>query len=71
MHVISAEADDINGISHVDFYVNEELRLTLKSKPYQLDLKNYSIGWYDVKVVAFDKFGNSNSDHIRLLLINF
>ena len=70
-YILLVEAEDINGISHVDFYVNEELRLTLKSKPYQVDLKNYSIGWYDINVVAFDKFGNSNSDHIRLFLINF
>ena len=69
--ILVVEADDINDIGRVDFYVNEELRFTLKSQPYQLDLKNYSTGWYEIRVVAFDKFGNSNDDHIRLLLINF
>jgi hypothetical protein len=67
---VCARATDINGIDHVDFYVNDELMSSLKSEPYEIDLKNYAIGWYTIKVVAYDRLGNSNSDIIRLFLIN-
>lgn len=59
-------SDDISGIGHVEFYIDDELISIATSNPYSLrwDERMLFRFRHTIKIVAFDNFGNSASDEI-------
>ena len=64
--------DKDSGIDHVDFYINKDLMDTSFESPYkwvwEKNVRLFSL--YKIKVVAYDKAGNSNSDDIVVWRFN-
>lgn len=66
---VKADAESIEGIEKVEFYIDDELKKTDKHAPYTwlwifkpLDDKEE----YTIKVVAYDKQGNTNTDFVTV-----
>jgi hypothetical protein len=69
---VTVEASDYSGIQRVEFYINNHLQHTQKSKPYVWDWNEKSIfyGLYELKVIAYDIHGNVASDTMNLRFFN-
>ena len=69
---VNVEAFDYSGIDKVEFYINDYLRFTVEKKPYVWDWNEKSIiyGMYELKVIAYDIYGNSASKKISIRFVN-
>ncbi len=63
---VSWTASDNFGIDHFDIYLNGNFVNSTNSNSYEFD--NLADGQYNVKVVAYDKAGNSNSDNVTFIV---
>jgi PKD repeat protein len=59
-------SDEGSGISHVEFYVNDELKDTISVDPYTWIWDEFAFGRRTIKAVAFDNAGNSAYDEIKV-----
>lgn len=55
----------------VDFFINDDLMNTTVEKPYNWTLKQRFFGICTIKAVAYDSEGNTISDQINVLILNF
>ncbi|MDH7506357.1 MAG: hypothetical protein QHH15_01015 [Candidatus Thermoplasmatota archaeon] len=53
-------------VEKVEFYVNDELVLTLTSEPYCMYWSEKGFGKYSVKVVAFNSIGYTGFDAVSV-----
>jgi hypothetical protein len=71
---IEVDASDDSGISHVDFYVDDELKFTDSNSPFSWEWNTasgeYPDGRYTIKVVAVDNKGNEESYEVKIELDN-
>jgi hypothetical protein len=71
---IEVDASDDSGISHVDFYVDDEFKFTDSNSPFSWEWNTasgeYPDGRYTIKVVAIDNKGNEESYEIKIELDN-
>jgi len=65
---VSVEAsDNQSGIQRVEFYVDDLLKQTVTSAPYNWTWTDRGLFFpYTLKAVAYDYYGNSNSDSIKV-----
>jgi len=61
-------SDEGSGVDKVEFYINNKLNYTGYSAPYNWtwDEKHLLPRLYTIKVIAYDKAGNNNSDTIKV-----
>jgi len=70
--IISASATDSDGIvTKVEFYIDDELKETLTSGPYEYEWDEKTIGKSVIKVIAYDNEGNTGVEEMSLFMINF
>jgi len=55
-------------IENVSFYIDDELKFTDYSTPYQWTWNEFAFGNYELKVVAYDE--NNASDEMNILIFN-
>jgi len=69
---IEVEAEDDDGIRTVDFYINKELKHTVREKPYifKWDTRLYPNGRNVIKVKACDKAGFVSKDRVPVTVQN-
>jgi hypothetical protein len=64
---VTADAyDNESGIQRVEFYLDDDLKYTDTEAPYVWHWTGRDFFPYNLKAVAYDNFGNSNSDTIRV-----
>jgi len=70
--LIQATASDVGGVKHVEFYVNNSLKGTDISSPYQQgwDTSIEPTGSYTIKAIAEDNSGNTAQDEITITINN-
>ncbi|MFC2158929.1 Ig-like domain-containing protein, partial [Acidobacteriota bacterium] len=70
--LFEAEASDDNGVTHVNFYVDGELKKSDSSPPYQWrwDSEQYSIGSHTVLARAYDTAGQTAEDSIDVEVVD-
>ena len=59
-------SDNISGMGHVEFYIDDELISNATSNPYSLRWNEHTLFRFKhtIIIIAFDNFGNSASDEI-------
>lgn len=66
---VNATASDLDGhISKVEFYDNDSLIGTNTRSPYSQTIINPSVGNHQLKAVAFDNDGESNTDIVNIVV---
>lgn len=63
--------DETSGIGKVEFYVDDELKHTVISEPYEWIWDEVVLGRHALKVVAYDNAGNIAADEINVWIFNF
>ncbi|RLF82620.1 hypothetical protein DRN48_08860 [Thermococci archaeon] len=66
---ITAIASDPDGISKVEFWVNNKLKSTDTQEPYTYTLQDRIFGRCEITVIAYDKYGNQNNATINVFII--
>jgi len=66
---INAVASDPDGISKVEFWVNNELKFTDTEAPYTYTLDERKFGRCEITVIAYDKYGNQNNATTNIFMI--
>ncbi|HEC75746.1 MAG TPA: hypothetical protein ENI33_00605 [Thermoplasmatales archaeon] len=62
--------DNENGIEKIEFYVDDELKEIIREEPYEW-LWDEKIAWkHKIKVVAYDKAGNTADDEEEVVIFN-
>jgi len=56
-------------VEKVEFYVNDELKFTDEQPPYRWFWDVFSLGWYEIKAVAYDN-KTSSTDKIDIMIFN-
>ncbi len=65
--VAATASDNQSGIERIEFYVDEELKATLYSAPYNWTWSERGLFFpYTLKVVAYDYYGNFNSMSMKV-----
>lgn len=59
-------ADNISGISHVEFYIDGIEKCNLSEEPYQYLWEEITFFRHEIKVVAYDRAGNMGEDKIKV-----
>ena len=69
---VTIDAYDDSGINYIEFYLDGKLCFNSSEKPYTWRLNKKSLGLIvkNLRIVAYDKCGNSASDEIRIRIIN-
>jgi hypothetical protein len=69
---ISAFASGGLGIAKVEFYIDDKLRNTDRSQPYEYRWKTKSVkdGWHTIRVRAYDSMGNYAEASVRVIVSN-
>jgi len=65
--VVTDEAG--TGIDRVDFFINDELRKTLDTKPYVYQWSDICFGFYTIRVDVYDNNANMASESITVFKI--
>jgi PKD repeat protein len=68
-HMTVMAFDNSSSINRVEYYVNDALMNTTSTYPYSWDWINRGINLYTLKVVAYDKSGNSATKLLHVLKI--
>ena len=64
---IKVQASDTeSGMNMVEFYIDNELKLTVTEKPYIWKWDEFSFGRHILKVIAYDNAGNSDTDEMKV-----
>ena len=66
---IAVDAFDEDGISKVEFYIDDVLRFTDHNEPYSWLWNEFAVGWHEIKVIAYDNKGNKADDRIDVLKV--
>ena len=61
--------DDQSGIDRIEFYIDDVIKDTTSYPPYSLLWNERSFKRHTIKVIAFDKAGNSASDELSVIKI--
>jgi len=65
--VLVEASDNQSGIQRVEFYVDDQLKQTVTSAPYNWTWTDRGLFFpYTLKAVAYDYYGNSNSDSLKV-----
>ena len=67
---VTADAFDEDGISKVEFYIDDVLRFTDHNEPYSWLWSEFAIGWHEIKVIAYDMKGNKATDEQNVWILN-
>jgi len=67
---VTADARDEDGISKVEFYIDDVLKFTDHDKPYSWLWNEFAIGRHEIKVVVHDDEGNKAQDEIDVIIFN-
>ena len=67
---VTADAHDEDGISKVEFYIDDVLKFTDHDKPYLWLWDEFAIGRYEIKVVVHDMDGNEAKDEMDVNIFN-
>ena len=62
--------DNESGIDRVEFYIDNVLKETLTSEPYSWMWDEMTFFKHTIKVIAYDKAGNTASDEIDVIIFN-
>ena len=68
---VTADAYDEDGISKVEFCINDISKYNDTEQPYQWIWNEKAIGKHEIKVVAYDNEGNKADDRISVVIFNF
>lgn len=64
--IIMADVDDESGISQVEFFIDDELMISVEDEPFLFHWDDRCFGMYTITVDAYDTAGNVASDSIRV-----
>ena len=67
---VVVDAYDKDGISKVEFYIDDIIRFTDHDTPYSWLWDEFTIGWHEIRVVAYDNSGNEGEDKIDVIIFN-
>ena len=67
---VTVDAYDEDGISKVEFYIDNEFKTVDGSPPYGWLWNEFAIGSYEIKIVAYDNDGNKAQDEIDVIIFN-
>ncbi len=67
---VEAYAEDDEGISKVEFYVDNKLKEEDETAPYEWQWNEFAIGWHEIMVRAYDNEGNTATDKIDVMIFN-
>jgi len=62
--------DELSGVAHVDFYIDDELKFKDDEPPYSWEWNEQMIGVRDIQIVAYDKAGNHASVEKSVIVVN-
>jgi len=62
--------DEISGIDKVEFYVDDELKVTIAKEPYEWTWNEFVFGKHTIKAVAYDNAGNMAIDEQEVIIFN-
>ena len=65
-----ADIFDENGINRIEFYIDDNLKSRDYDEPYLWLWNEFAIGKHEVKVIAYDIFGNKSEDKIDVIILN-
>ena len=68
---VMVEAYDENGISKVEFYVDNELKSIDNSSPYEWLWDEFVIGKHEIRAIAYNNEGNRAEDKINVIIFNW
>lgn len=63
-------SDNESGMNRVEFYVDDELKITKGEEPYKWLWDETIFGVYIIKAVAFDNAENQANDEIEIIIFN-
>ncbi len=68
---LQMEASDIlSGISKIEVYIDDELKVELKNKPYEWLWDEFAFFKHEIKAVAYDYAGNEAEEKMEVLIFN-
>jgi PKD repeat protein len=67
---IKVNATDASGIDRVEFYIDNESKNNDTATPYEWEWDEMAFFGHSIKVVAYDKAGNTASDEIDVIIFN-
>jgi len=68
--IVTEATDDTSGIDNVKFYIDNDLKHTDATEPYQWEWDETIFFTHTVKVVAYDNAGNRNEQIIDVFIYN-
>ena len=67
---VKADATDDSGIKKVEFYIDDNLKETIEKEPFEWLWNETAFFKHSIKVIAYDKAGNTASDEIDVIIFN-
>ena len=67
---VTADVYDEDGISKVEFYIDNEFKTVDDFPPYEWLWNEFAIGKHEIKVVVHDNEGNKAQDEIDVIIFN-
>ena len=67
---VMVEAYDENGISKVEFYIDNEFKTIDDSPPYEWLWDEFAIGKHEIRAIAYNNEGNKAEDKINIIIFN-
>ncbi len=62
--------DNQSGISKIEIYIDDELKIEIKNKPYEWLWDELVVGKHEIKAMAYDNAGNSAFKTINVTIFN-
>lgn len=69
--LVKADANSSYGIKRVEFFIDNELIYIDNDAPYEYEIERFSIWLHKIKVIAYDKRGESSLDIMKMLWVDF
>ena len=67
---LAADVYDEDGISKVEFYIDNEFKTVDDYPPYEWLWNEFAIGKHEIKVIAYDMEGNKAADEQNVWILN-
>jgi hypothetical protein len=67
---VEVDAYSKEGIEHVEFYIDDELRYVDEEYPYEWLWDEFAIGSYEIKAIAYDDKGRGSTDELKVIIFN-
>ncbi|MCD6573526.1 MAG: hypothetical protein J7K95_05485, partial [Thermoplasmata archaeon] len=64
---IEVVANDLYGISHVEFYIDGVKKCNVSNEPYEYIWDERAFFRHTIKVIAYDKAGNKAKDEMEVM----